>query len=145
MSGLGVGPWTRGCAIWVMAFLATAVLVNVFLGINGLHWWRMYPGGRTEAYTVGEVVRAEPRNHQRVFYTYRVGSRSFNGSADGFQLEPGDAVRVYYFEDAPERSGLRPAGSRFFSALVPIVIACIAVPSLIVWRLRRRLRLSPQA
>ena len=120
-------------AIWFVLALAFGLLLGYLLLRRD---YRLLADGVP---TTGRVLSLEEMNHQRVDYSYRVGDRDYSGSGVGGEgippfnaLEVGAPVLVYYSEAELHLSALGQPAHRFWNDLVPILLAAVTIPAVLV-------------
>lgn len=125
---------------YFISWLAMIMMVSIFLG--SWTWWpirKIANGGRL---TQGEVVELFEKNHQYIRYKYRVGGQNFEGKMTSHAPNPsfsrlsiGQGVVIYYDLANPDQSFLGDPNLSFTDKMIPVLLAAIFVPTLVIARL----------
>jgi hypothetical protein len=123
--------------VWFGVWLVLAAVIAV--GLGSLNWIRYYRLARHGIPTEGLVISPpDPNNHGVSSYSYAVGQQTFTatdhpGSADG------QAVTVFYLPDDPTVSCPGDPRDRLRGESLPIGMASLLFPTLIVGSAYRQL------
>ena len=118
-----------------IAWIALAAILALLLGrINVPTYLRLIKHG---ARTTATIVQSDCNNHARAFYTFSVGSRAYSGSDvmwmfDCQPLHPGDGIPIYYDKTDPTASRAIEPQNGLVNDLIPIALACLMVPPLMI-------------
>lgn len=90
--------------VWLLSLALIGALDIAWLRAPLALSFRLLRSGRTIA---GVVTKLGPQAHSRVWYSYTVGSSTYEGAQSGSQAKVGDPVIVHYLPSDPTISTLK--------------------------------------
>jgi len=123
-----------GFTIWLGMVLICALLARTSI------WHEYYHLAQNGVSTQGKIIAKEPRNHQRLHYSFTVNGQDFTGTGHGLQggipsfeaIQVGDRVLVFYDASNPHVSRLGDPKKEVASAKRSILFVSLIFPTLIL-------------
>ena len=130
------------------AFLIWIVLAfAIILILGSQNWLDYYNLMRNGVLTEGSIIIKEPESHRRIYYSYFVDEKPYNGLGHGGygnpsfeKLQIGEKVRVFYLSSNPKKSCLGNPKELLENETIFIVLAALFVPSIIVFRYKQLIK-----
>ncbi|SRR5258705_120158 len=129
----------KSSIVWFASWLT--LVVTFAVGLGNLNWIRYYRLVRHGVPTKGVVTSLpDPRNHQFQKYEYTVGSRTLSSSGYPHALI-GDTITPLYLPSDPTVTCLGDPMVQLKDESIPIGLASIIFPTLILFSVYRRSKL----
>jgi len=135
-------PATWSDRTWFACYLALSCIVATMLAqLNWLGYRKLSSHGIT---TTAHVLRPTCGMHQTFSFEFVVKGRVISGSGRaGYgnpaceELKPGDVISVTYLPEDPGRNATGKVSDRLMNETATIGAAALAMPALVVLRLRQ--------
>src|ERR1700687_322893 len=96
---------------------------------------------RDEAKATGAVTRTRCDNHARVYYSFTVHRKAYQGEesmGDACRKSrPGDRIRVYFSDASPRLNVAVDPVSGLWNEIISILLVCLTFPPPTIWGFKK--------